>query len=402
MRSETLRMALQVLTRNPGRSALTVLGLAIGVAAFIAMVSFGQGARRSVLSQFENLGANILRVRSRASASDVLVKAPHPLSDRDVIALRRESTALGAVVPHYRRVVDFTHGSTRVRTAMLGTDPEYPGLHDWSFALGGMFDARDSRDAAKLCVLGASPAHKLFGDDDPLGATVTIAGRFPCRVVGVLAAKGRSMSGSDLDDIALIPVRTFQLLLGATDGYATIELKPTQPDWLEAARIEAEQIVRGTHGLSLDEQPDFDVVSPDDVTRAADQTSRILTGLLAGIAAVSLLVGGIGIMNIQLVAVAERTHEIGIRAAIGAAPGQIMKQFLVESCVLASVGTLAGVVLGVATAQIVARGMGWAAGTSLLTVVGSGLFGIAVGVVFGYIPALRAARLDPIVALRRE
>jgi len=395
-------MALQVLTRNPGRSALTVLGLAIGVAAFIAMVSFGQGARRSVLSQFESLGANILRVRPRASANDALAKAPRPLAEADVVALRRESTALGVIVPHVRRIVDLSHGSARIRTVLLGTEPQYPALHDWSFELGGVFDERDVAEGAKLCVLGASPARKLFGDDDPLGATLIIAGRFPCRVVGVLASKGRAMSGSDLDDVVLTPLRTFLLLLGAQDGYASIEMRPTQPAWLEAARSEANQILLRTHRLSAEEPPDFDVVSPDDVTRAADQTSRILTGLLAGIAAVSLLVGGIGIMNIQLVAVAERTHEIGIRAAIGAAPAQIMKQFLVESTVLASVGALAGMIMGGATAQIVARVMGWPSSISLLTVIGPGLFGIAVGVVFGYIPALRAARLDPIQALRRE
>jgi putative ABC transport system permease protein len=401
MRSETLRMALQVLIRNPGRSGLTVLGLAIGVAAFIAMVSFGQGARRSVLSQFESLGANILRIRTRAGANDAVSKPVHPLSNRDIRALKRESTAISAVVPQVRRAVDLIRAGTRVRSAVIGTVPAYTELHGMRFELGGMFDEHDDREVAKVCVLGASPARKLFGDTPELGAIVTISGRFPCRVVGVLVGKGRAMSGNDLDDFVLIPVRTFELLLGM-EGYGSIELRPTQPEWLEAARSEAETIMRRSHGFTPDEPADFDVVSPDDVTRAADQTSKILTGLLAGIAAVSLLVGGIGIMNIQLVAVAERTHEIGIRAAIGAGPGQILKQFLVESCVLASVGALAGVILGVGTAQIVAYVMGWSAATSPLAVIGSGLFGVTVGVVFGYVPALRAARLDPIQALRRE
>jgi putative ABC transport system permease protein len=305
-------------------------------------------------------------------------------------------------VPHVRRVVDLGVGGTRVRSVLLGTQSGYPALHDFAFEAGGMFDADDDRNASKVCVLGNSPAHRLFGDSDPLGANLLIAGRFSCRVVGVLASKGRAMSGGDLDDFVLIPLRTFELLLGSGDGYASIELKPLEPGWLDAARSEANQILTRTHDVRGDAPPDFDVVSPDDVTRAADQTSRILTGLLAGIAAVSLLVGGIGIMNIQLVAVAERTHEIGIRAAIGAAPSQILRQFLLESGVLASVGALVGALMGVATAQIVGKVMGWQAPTSFWIVFGSGLFGVAVGVVFGYIPALRAARLDPIEALRRE
>jgi putative ABC transport system permease protein len=402
MRSETMRMALQVITRQPGRSALTVLGLAIGVAAFIAMVSFGQGARRSVISQFESLGSNILRVRPRASARDALSRPSRPLSDADVQSLRREATSVSEIVPIGRRTVDLGHGNTSHRTALIGTTPGYLAMHTWEVSAGGAFDDEEVAQAKKVCVLGATPAQVLFGEQDPLGRTVVIAGRFPCRIVGVLQSKGRSIGGGDLDDFALMPLRTFELMLGLPDGYHSIELRPMRPDWLDAARSETTEVIKRTHRIPEGAAADFDVISPDDVTRAADQTSRILTGLLAGIAAVSLLVGGIGIMNIQLVSVAERTHEIGIRAAIGASPSQILKQFLVESSMLSAIGSGAGVAFGLITAHVVASAMAWPSVVSTESVVGSGLFGFGVGVVFGYIPALRAARLDPIVALRRE
>jgi putative ABC transport system permease protein len=402
MRDETLHMAVQVLVRNPARSALTVLGLAIGVAAFIAMLSFGQGARRSVLSQFENLGSNILRVRNKGSIRDAVSRPPRLLLDRDVRALTRESTAVSEVVPLARRLVDFNRGPVLHRTILVGTVPAYTVLHDWRTSAGGMFDAGEDALAKKVCVLGATPAVRLFGDQDPIGNTITVAGKFPCRVVGVLASKGQSISGSDIDDTVLMPVQTFRLFLGVPDGYSWIELAPTRPEWLEAARAEATEIIRRTHGLTDKDVPDFDVVSPDDVTRAADQTAAILTGLLAGIAAVSLLVGGIGIMNIQLVSVVERTHEIGIRAAIGASPAQILRHFLVESCVLSLFGSTVGIIAGVITAVVVASAMGWPTTLSLATVLGAGSFGVAVGVIFGYAPARRAANLDPIEALRRE
>jgi putative ABC transport system permease protein len=402
MRDETLYMAVQVLVRNPARSALTVLGLAIGVAAFIAMLSFGQGARRAVLSQFENLGSNILRVRSRSGSSGAVTKPSRPLSDYDMRALQRESTAIDQVVPLASRLVDFSRAGILHRGYLQGTTAAYAAIHDWRTSSGGMFDALENAQGKKVCVLGATPADRLFGDQDPIGGTITIAGKFPCRVVGVLAAKGQSISGSDLDDNVFMPVQTFRLLMGIPNGYTAIELTPIRPNWLEAARVEATQIVRRAHGLTESDVLDFYVVSPDDVTRAADQTTRILTGLLAGIAAVSLLVGGIGIMNIQLVSVVERTHEIGIRAAIGASPAQILRHFLVESCVLSLFGSAVGAAAGVAAAEVVASAMGWLSTLSAPIVAGAALFGVTVGVIFGYAPARRAANLDPIEALRRE
>jgi putative ABC transport system permease protein len=398
--SEVLYPALQVVVRNTGRSLLTVLGLAIGVGAFIAMVSFGQGARTSVVSQFERIGTNLLRVR----ISGRVDPKPHrPLTDGDLQALTRESTTLVDIVPLRRKNDDVVFGGVSYRVYIAGVTRGYAVLHDQHVVSGGMFDELDLSQRAKVCVLGQTPAHALFGDRDPIGATITIGGTLPCRVLGLVAAKGMSISGDDLDDFVLMPVTTFAAYLGnPTDGYALIEMRPQSPALLQAARGEIVDILRRRHQLDARDPDDFEVISPDEATRVAAQTAAILTGLLAGIAAVSLLVGGIGIMNILLVSVAERTYEIGIRAAVGASPWQILTQFLAEALVLAIIGSGAGAALGVGAALAVEHQMGWDSGTSVPVVVFSVLFGIVIGLVFGYIPARRAAMLDPIQALRRE
>ncbi|MCS6798251.1 MAG: ABC transporter permease [Myxococcota bacterium] len=396
-------MAARVLRRHPGRTLLTVLGLAIGVGAFIAMVSFAEGARRSVVRQFETLGTNLLRVRPGSRARAEGVRPAMPLSDADVRLLRREATTLALVVPVARRTLAVTTEAGRVhRTRVDGTEPDYARIAGLRFAAGGMFDATDLGTSNRVCVLGVTVARALFGERDPLGERVRIGPALPARVVGVVAAQGRTTTGSDLDDFVLVPRTTFALFLGATEGYSSLEVRPRSAALFEAARHELTTLLRRSHGLGPAEPDDFTLWSPEDTIRAAEETSRILGALLAAIAAISLLVGGIGIMNIQLVSVSERTHEIGIRAAIGGSPAQILRQFLAEALLLALVGATAGVLLGVGSSWIVAHAMQWPPSVSWRVVALSAGFGTVVGVLFGYVPARRAARLDPIVALRRE
>ncbi len=399
-RSELFGMAFETLRRNPGRSALTLLGLAIGIAAFIAMVSFGEGARRSVMDQFQALGTHLIRVRGTSRGG----QDRRPLSDADIAAIKQDSASIAEVIPVARLPFEATARGQQWWTPVNGTEPKFAELHNWDVTLGGLFNDRDVAQRAKVCVLGKTPVRKLFGEEDVdvLGEAVTLGGLLTCRVIGVLASKGTSTSGADVDDIILIPVTTFVTYFGLPYGYAALEIGPAEPEWVEAAKAEAAVALRRSHGLGVDEADDFQIDSPTEVLKAVDRTATILARLLQGIAAVSLFVGGVGIMNIQLVSVTERTAEIGIRSAIGASPRQILAQFLVEGVLLSLLGAIFGIIIGVGVSVTVAGYMGWERITSAGDVAGAAAFGIAVGLIFGFLPARRAALLDPIEALRRQ
>ncbi|MFO0697506.1 MAG: ABC transporter permease, partial [Polyangiales bacterium] len=374
---DIVRMALVALLRSPVRSGfLTVLGLAIGVSAFIAMTSFGEGAKRSVVGQFAGMGVHIVRIQSQVGTPMVGSKAARPLTAVDVETIARDVPTARRVVPSIQGRVMASTATVAYATRLYGTTPDYFGLHLWSTSAGGAFDEGDLVQRGKVCVIGTTPATMIFGSRNPLGETLSLDDRVTCNVIGVLESKGLSTGGRDLDDLIVIPLTTYEAYIGAPDGYSDIEVEARSAESLETVRIESGDVIRRTHLLKDSDPNDFRISSPTEAVKAAENISSIITRLLAAIAAVSLIVGGIGIMNIQLVSVAERTREIGTRAAIGASPDQIMLQFLAEALVLSSVGALIGIAVGVGAAIGVAQAMHWERAIDPLGVVGAAAFGL--------------------------
>ncbi|MGQ9369038.1 ABC transporter permease [Azospirillum sp. ST 5-10] len=396
-----VKLAFQAIRRNALRSVLTVLGIVIGVGAVIAMVTIGNGTTAKVTADLAKLGTNLLFVSpgqfgpGRASAD------AKPFDARDVEAMRAQLGGVRAVAPVAQRTVTLVAGSESRNTVVTGTDNAFFLTQDWALERGRTFFDGEVRAGRAVCVIGRTVRDELFGGGDPVGLTLR-AGAVPCEVIGLLEAKGQSSFGTDMDDTVLMPIRTFQRRIAGNTDVARVYLSAA--DGVDTAKVQAdvERLLRERRNIAAGREDDFSVRDMKQVVQTTAAATAMLTGLLGAVAAVSLLVGGIGIMNIMLVSVTERTREIGIRLAIGALEEQVLLQFLVEAVVLSLFGGLMGILLGLGLAALATAGLGvpFLVEPSIILIAFG--FSALVGIVFGYVPARRAARLDPIEALRHE
>ncbi len=399
-----LKIALRALARNKARSILTMLGIVIGVAAVIAMVSLGQGAQEQVAQQIASMGTNLLVVQAGSQNTGGVrggAGTTTTLTPDDVAAILREAPAVGAATPSVNASVTLVYSNQNWATRAEGAGTNFLDIRSRAVASGSFFTDADVASAARVAVIGQTVANQLFPGMDPVGQMMRVR-NLPFRVIGVLAAKGQTTFGQDQDDTLVVPYTTAMKKLLSVTYIPTAYISAVSGDATGAAEQEIGDILRSRHNIRPGQPDDFTVRNLSDVADTAKETTRVMTLLLGGIAAVSLLVGGIGIMNIMLVSVTERTREIGIRMAVGARTKQVQSQFLIESVVLGLAGGLGGILFGVAASYVVSAVFSWPSLISPLAVAGSALFSIAIGVFFGYYPARKAANLDPIEALRFE
>ena len=402
-----LRIAFWALGRNKMRSALTMLGIIIGVSAVIAMVSIGQGAQAMVQDQMEAMGTNIMYVypsgRRGFHGARMGADQGSQLTVEDVNAIENEVPVVAGATPIVRASGQIVFGNQNWSASVQGTSEKFPEIREWPVADGEFFTENDVRSAARVVVIGNTVAENLFAGVSPIGQTVRIR-NLPFRVVGVLTARGQSGMGQDQDDTVLMPYTSAQkkLLGQSIPRINQVMLRAVTPNATTVAEKMITDLLRQRHNIIPPKEDDFRVRNLSDIAETAEQTGLIMTLLLASIAAVSLIVGGIGIMNIMLVSVTERTREIGIRMAVGSRPGYIRLQFLSESIILSMAGGIIGVLIGGAASYGVGRYLQWPTLVSPAAVILSVGFAAAVGVFFGYYPAHKAAGLDPIDALRYE
>ncbi len=401
MLAESLKLALRTISRNPMRSFLTVLGIVIGVAAVIALVTIGNGTTARVTADIAKLGSNMLFVRPGQFGPGRASTEAKSFNARDVDAIRDQITGLRAVAPVAQSSATIIFGGESRTSSVVGTTGDYLVAQDWSIADGRSFLETEERGGRAACIIGETVRSKLFGATDPLGQSIRV-GKVSCEVIGVLAKKGQSGMGTDQDDTVLMPLRTVQRRITGSTDIGTILISARDGVATSKVQGDVERLLRERRGIVAGKTDDFSVNDMTQMLETMAGTTQLLTGLLGAVAAVSLLVGGIGIMNIMLVSVTERTREIGIRLAIGALEGQVLAQFLVEAMVLSLFGGIVGILLGLALAYgaISLLAVPFVVSPSIILIAFA--FSALIGVVFGYVPARRAAHLDPIEALRHE
>ena len=395
-----LTLALREIRRKLMRSILTMLGIVIGVAAVITMVTLGNGATASVSAQIASLGSNLVIVMPGQRMGGGGANVPR-FSLADVDAVATQVPDVDAVAPTVNAAVTAVAGARNWRTAATGSTDDYFVAGNWHLASGRVFTDAETRAGRAVCVLGDTVRRQLFDRADPIGGELRLQ-KFSCQVVGVLAPKGQGAMGNDQDDVVVMPLRTVQRRLTGRTDVNTMMVSVHEGTSTEAVKARIEQLMRERRNIRPGEDDNFNVLDTRQIAQTLSGTTRILTLLLGAVAAVSLIVGGIGIMNIMLVSVTERTREIGIRLAIGALAREVLAQFLIESVTLSAVGGLLGIGLAAAASIALANVMGlpWAFDARINAV--SFAFSALIGIVFGYMPARRAAQLDPIEALRHE
>jgi putative ABC transport system permease protein len=405
----SVKIALRALLVNRTRSALTMLGIIIGVAAVIAMVGVGAGATARIQAQIQSIGSNLIIVLPGSLSSNGVrlgSGAVATLTEDDAKAIAAECPSVSVVAPSVRGGVQVVYGSNNWATTVQGVTPDYMTIRDYTMLSGQFFTNQDVDAAAKVAVFGETVVRNLFGNGDPTGQ-VAIVKNVPFTVVGVLTPKGQSPSGQDQDDVILLPISTAkQKVLGANKANAkaisTLMVQASGPAAMDQAQQEMEALLRERHRILEGQEDDFTVRNLTEVFAAQESSAQVMSILLGAIASVSLIVGGIGIMNIMLVSVTERTREIGLRLAVGAKTRDILSQFLVEAVTLSILGGIIGIVTGLAASALIAHFAQWSTQVSPLSVLMAFVFSALVGVFFGYYPARKAAYLDPIEALRYE